>query len=139
MANNYTLFSFFIKLPSEIHKPAVEWLHKKTYPKEEEEDGEEPEYIEFGWQEDGSFLWFNSEESGNPEQVVAVLQLLMDELDIDFTVSFEWAATCSKLRPHEFGGGAVAFSRHHTKWTNTDTTRRQLLEDLNNEARNDST
>ena len=53
------------------------------------------------------YLWIYSEESGNVDQAVLLIQEFLKEFrpaDVHF---LSWSETCSKMRINEFGGGTV--------------------------------
>ena len=57
-----------------------------------------------GW---GRHLWFYAEESGSPDNVAWLVQKFLKRFRPDQCWSLTYAATCSKPRVGEFGGGAV--------------------------------
>lgn len=54
-----------------------------------------------------TIVYLVSEEAGDPEQAAGVLQTYLKEFHPEKSLAFEWACTCSKMRPEGFGGGAV--------------------------------
>lgn len=63
--------------------------------------------------------YFMSEENGDIEQVAVVLRDFLEKFHPDRSVGFEWAATCSKMRPDGFGGGAVFVTAQDIKYMST--------------------
>ncbi len=66
-----------------------------------------------------SALYVASDESGDIEVVVAIVQATMARFDLPGAVHIQWANTCSKLRPGEFGGGAVVITKDDEEWMTT--------------------
>lgn len=64
---------------------------------------------------------FYAEESGNAEQVAAVIQVYLQKFDPKRVHWFAWAYTCSKMRVYEFGGGAVVITATHTRYLDVQT------------------
>lgn len=60
---------------------------------------------------EGNKVWIRHEESINQEHVNALVNALVEELEIDDPVTVSWAYTCSKPRVGEFGGGAFVVVR----------------------------
>lgn len=48
-----------------------------------------------------------TDESGEPQHVVPLVQEYLRRFDPDGSFGFAWADTCSAMRPDEFGGGAL--------------------------------
>ena len=59
---------------------------------------------EGGW---GRHLWLHADDWGNPENAAYVVQKFLKTFRPDQCWSLTYAATCSKSRVGEFGGGAV--------------------------------
>lgn len=68
-----------------------------------------------GW---GRHLWVYAEESGNPDNVAWLVQKFLKKFRPDQCWSLTYAATCSKPRVGEFGGGAVFVTADEIKWQN---------------------
>ena len=140
MANNYLQFSLLVPLKS---KAELNWV-AKTFaaitrlfdsPGELDEKrardlgllgrriiDEQWDYFDVQWSiepaHDDAYigaLWIYAEESGNPDQVAAVLETFLKKFRPSETIVFSWAYTCSKLRPGEFGGGAALVTVDGTK------------------------
>jgi hypothetical protein len=56
--------------------------------------------------EGGTALWIHSDESGDPEHVIAFVLLCAQTFQLKGRWGFEWANTCSKPHLDAFGGGA---------------------------------
>ncbi len=120
MANNYTQFSVSLTLPN---KEAVDYaLDLKQRMDIAHQDGcEEPDDIPREWWPliDGwggfeaeklhpNDLWIHDGgESGDPESAAALVQHLLEKYLPNECFYISWAATCSKPRLDEFGGGAL--------------------------------
>lgn len=52
-------------------------------------------------------MWIYADESGDPDQVAAVLQAYLQKFNPQGSLWFSWAYTCSKIGVNEFGGGAA--------------------------------
>ena len=110
MANNYTLSSSFLTLEEteiEKAKTIVARLESELKPDENGAVDSFSEYLE--WNEDG--LWIRHTESIAMDAVVAVIQVLLDELEIDEPFELSWAYASSKPCIDEFGGGACSLRR----------------------------
>jgi hypothetical protein len=143
MANNYTQFSFGIRLATDEQitwaRNAVAYLNDvgngQREPAEGDEfygilyDPEEPEYIGYEVEVDQVFLpsdgglatglWFHSDESGDMERLVPFVQEFLSRFDPEGSVGASWADTCSAPRVDEFGGGAVYITAEGTEWMST--------------------
>jgi hypothetical protein len=122
MANNYMLFS--VEVP-DLTKEEMTWFKKELLRPSDDEWDKWPEnkqkawlkshgdvnevdlYPDFEWEIDQNSLILFSEECGNLDQVCSLLQAYLREFDPKGHIGVEWAVTCSKMRPGEFGGGAV--------------------------------
>lgn len=56
---------------------------------------------------------------GNLGFVVDFLQAYMLKFKVKGGVGFDWAETCSRSLPGQFGGGAVVVTAFSAEWTNT--------------------
>lgn len=68
---------------------------------------------------DKTDVWFYSEEHGNVEHLALVVQRFLKKFRPDGVWCIEWAEYCSKLRPGEFGGGAVLVTTKSCRYLNT--------------------
>ena len=132
MANNYLQFSECICIEAD----EFEWVEKYlgilgTFIDEDLKDPEtHPDYalyrsvldtfeiepdaesFDFEWNiedrtKNSALLYIFSEESGNLENAALFIQQFLRKFRPDGYVSLTWAATCSKMRAGEFGGGAA--------------------------------
>lgn len=78
----------------------------------------------------GNTVYMYSEESFDSEMVAGFLSAFLRAHNRTDILSFEYAVTCSKPRPGEFGGGAVVISA--TEWDEKTTTslERELREKM---------
>lgn len=140
MADNYTQFSFFVKLEpewrdkvfalyqrleqamgitSDLHDPVYPVKDELTAKSVELADGMD-EWLGFLVDVEDRGLWLRDDNgSASIENAVAFVQTALAWLELDTIVTFSWADTCSKPRLDSFGGGAVAITRHATDWLNT--------------------
>ena len=127
MANSYTQFSFTFP----VNEAEQAWLQAKIdrltaliFGEVEPETEWEEDLVEessFGLVvnfEEGA-AYFMSEESGNVELAIDVVQQFLSHFRPTAAIGFEWANTCSKPRPGEFGGGACLITTTETKFINT--------------------
>lgn len=121
MANNYLLFSFDL---CSLTKEEKDWLTQElqgvdegvfdSWSQEEkvawslEHGCDEPsEWPGFDQEPYGDDIIFYSEESGNLDGLSNLMQRYLKKFHPDECIGIEWACTCSKPRPGEFGGGAI--------------------------------
>jgi len=64
-------------------------------------------------------LWIFSEEGGNIELLASLIHETLNKFNVLGCISISWADYCSKLRPEEFGGGAVVITKDEIKWLST--------------------
>ena len=64
-------------------------------------------------------LWISAEERGDVERVAHLVQKFLRRFRPDQCWSLTYAATCSKLRVGEFGGGAVFVTADTILWQNS--------------------
>ena len=83
----------------------------------------------FHYKPDGRYYLF-SEESGLGNGFDGVLQEILQGLpEKEYPyITYEYACTCSKMRPGEFGGGAMFITRDTINWTNSGSWLRQQEE-----------
>lgn len=125
MADNYLQFSFEIETTQEQR----EWMDKRMVSMFDtpilDDDGNElfSDYYDSGrsWQLEhyNTSTVIYAEECGNTEHLVDFLQMYIREWNIDEPIGVEWAMTCSKMRPNEFGGGACVVWKDHVQWLGT--------------------
>lgn len=133
MADNFLQFSMIVPLPTE---DAVTWCHESLTALDRllhegmpaaseafdkslagliaQAEREEWDHLGFEWSITGSHdkahvaeLWLHADEVGTPENLAAFLRAYLAKFDPTGSLWFSWAATCSKMRANEFGGGAV--------------------------------
>jgi hypothetical protein len=61
-------------------------------------------------------LYLYAEQSGDPDQVAAVLEEYLKKFNPTGVITFSWATTCSKMRIGEFSGGAAVVTATGTKF-----------------------
>lgn len=66
----------------------------------------------------GVYLW---SEYGHLENAANIFQAFLKKFSPDRYFKIEWASTCSKFRPGEFGGGAVFVTADNVEWNSTDS------------------
>jgi len=128
MANNYLQYSTQYDFPREVNQEEADELLLKimkagaeVYAENqlgctiEEEFGEDPDYTDIyvgtSLEIEPKGVWFYAEEGGEPDVVIAMVQVLQDHFEDDRPYVFSWAYTCSKMRLDEFGGGAAGVQR----------------------------
>ena len=77
--------------------------------------------IEVTHDENEETVWVRSENSGDVDYTVDLVQAFLKRFELDLVTGFQWANTCSRPRLDAFGGGAVAISRRNAIWFNTGT------------------
>jgi hypothetical protein len=92
MANNYSGYSFAIKVPNEA---AARWLENQA-----EENGIDTERYQ-------ESLVLSREDSIDLVVVTEFLQLYLKKFAPKDVIGFSWAEWCDKPRVNEFGGGCV--------------------------------
>jgi hypothetical protein len=123
MANNYTQFSVQVPLRKgkHVHAAAVKLIdegYEERRKADEEMRYDDLEAIGFEFQYDGTCgdLYLYAEEHGAPDHVVSYIETLIHRRLALEPVYFEWAYTCSKPRPGEFGGGGALITKDKTYW-----------------------
>jgi len=138
MANYYIAFSFNIKLPKEatdyliaVERAISEWWNTDNEPDDpslasdlitaltEVYPGGADNALDITVEREGDEVAIYSEDGGNIEGTVALLQHVMRKFDIPGIIAFGWANYCDKPRTDAFGGGAVAISKTETRWLDT--------------------
>lgn len=109
MANNYCSFSFIVECSN---KKSAEALVKKLDSAMETEDWLCLEILE----QDVDIVRIAESEGTDLQALANVLQSYLEEWNPTGRIGFTWADHCSKLRPDEFGGGAVFITAKAQDW-----------------------
>jgi len=109
MANNYCSFSFVVECSNE---ESAEALVKRIDSSMHTEDWLCLEILE----RDGNCVHIAEGEGTDLEALANVLQSYLEEWNPTGHIGFTWANYCSKLRPDEFGGGAVFITAKRQDW-----------------------
>lgn len=109
MASNYTSFSFVIQ---DLNKEQVSWLSKKL---SVNEDFAEHRYS----LNEPLDITIYSEGYADLEGLAELLQEFLKNFNLDRSIGFEYACTCSKPRVGEFGGGCMLVSKEDIKLKTT--------------------
>lgn len=64
-------------------------------------------------------LWLFAEENGEPWDAAVFIRYLLKYFQIKQAVTFEFAYTCSSMRPDGFGGGAYFVTADELRWCNS--------------------
>ena len=112
MANHYLQFSVTVT----ANEKTVEWAKKQFAEQSNDDENTGFELESYG---DGELYVFD-EESGDPEAAANFIQEVLQFSDSEQIVLLEFAMTCSKPRPGEFGGGAVLISRERIEYPESD-------------------
>ena len=110
MANNYCQFSFSVPCTKEQGDKLVDMINNGC------PLGSDDKSVEFDsecwcppahakWEP--QHVWIDSEEEGDPNVLVEVLQMWTTQAGYDKPIRFTWASTCSRPRIDEFDGGGV--------------------------------
>jgi len=137
MANNYTQFSFTFVVNGLKAKAWIDRMVDKLA-KAGCDDTEDEEILElcpdWPYYQDAGFrtemqpikgkrsqfeLYVFAEESGNVEHAANFTQAILQRFNPKGVVGFEWAETCDRARPNEFGGGAAVVTATSTKFMST--------------------
>jgi hypothetical protein len=129
MADYWTVFSFAVPLETDDE---IAWAHLAVaLLKARSEDNVEPsdleailpddDWIGYEAEIDDDGLWIHSEECGQPEHVVPLVQEFLLRFRPQDHVGFSWADTCSKPRIDEFGGGACLITAEAVRWMASST------------------
>lgn len=137
MANNYTQFSFAFKVKGIKAKAWIEKMIDKLVKASNDEKADEEILALFPDWEDYQDVGFRtemepaagkknqwelivfSEESGNVDHAANFVQAILQRFDPKGKVGFQWADTCDKMRPDQFGGGAAVVTATSTKFLST--------------------
>ena len=134
MANYYTQLSVEVALPSEkAAQDAVALFAdidkhlEGQFDADTDEEAPWPEELavfkQYEYSSDliveveGSGIWVHDENGGpNVNLLADYLKLVLQKLDPQGSVGFEWAVTCDKHRPDGFGGGAIFVTAQSIDW-----------------------
>ena len=142
MADYFTKFSFVITVTPEqgnwfaqVHRLATELIgHAEDGAAQEGIEGPQDVVlaaldlaekrdgvpcIEVTHDENEGTVWVRSEDSGDVDYTVDLVQVLLKRFELDLVIGFQWANTCSRPRVDAFGGGAVVISRRNVIWFDT--------------------
>lgn len=137
MSNNYTQFSFAFKVKGLKAKAWIDRLVDKLVKASNEEKVDEEileifpdweDYLDVGFRtemepsagEKNQFdLIVFCDESGNVDHAANFVQAILQRFDPKGKVGFQWADTCDKMRPDQFGGGACVVTATSTKFMST--------------------
>ncbi len=74
--------------------------------------------IQLSWERDGAneYLWGRSDQGGDLEMVVRIVQESMRRYGIESVYTIKYAHTCSRPMLNMFEGGGVAFDATRTEW-----------------------
>jgi hypothetical protein len=121
MSNNYTEFSVAVNFTSKQgvryakHKLDAMFAQKEVYQKDP--DGEPDDagctfYAE--WEAKSLILWHD--EYGRVDHAAEFIQKMMQAGHVAEPVTVQWAETCDRARPDNFGGGAVLVTKDKLYW-----------------------
>lgn len=129
MADNYRQFSTVVPLRNEAE---LSWAREIIALLDRWENGGAPQeapdpdnlieslidsdFLGFEIQVSDGDLWIYADQCGTPENVVPIVQAYLRRFDPQGCYAFEWATTCSKMRPDEFSGGAVFITATTDEW-----------------------
>jgi len=113
-------------VPAGLDPAAADWYGARAWRDLESYDPEEDEPVGFEYQflgddQDGKqrHLWFYADEFGSPERIAHLVQKFLRQFHPDRYWTLSYAATCSKPRAGEFGGGCVFVTANKIEWCNT--------------------
>jgi hypothetical protein len=134
MADNYLQFSEEL---CDLTDEEVAWWKNVLRPMEEGEsaaqrlqrlesihyashaaDALEEEWPGFQYTLEGNRLWVYAEESGNVDVVAHLMHAFLKAFRPKSTFTLSWAATCSKMRCAQFGGGGFVAHAKGVQWLN---------------------
>lgn len=142
MANNYMQWSESLRLLEGKPPEARTWLEKALGEQDRVDDDfdydrdwsglpssplapwrdHESESINFRARIEEDDLWVFSEDSGDLEATVCLVQSFLRQWgDGTEVFSIQYSMTCDRPRCGEFGGGAVVFTRDKVRWETTDS------------------
>jgi len=93
----------------------------------------EPYELQLTAVKDTTGLYYLYSEMGAGDLELAFLQWLLERLDpADYPyITYEYAMTCSKMRPGEFGGGAWFLTRNGAEFTGSGMWLREKIKEMN--------
>ena len=105
MADYYTQFSVEVPLPvnDTVGQFARDWFKNEEEQYEEFDDANP--FYGFNYSIDDGGVWIWSDESGDVNSTINVIQKYLKDHSIDGGIYFSWANTCSKPRVDSFSGG----------------------------------
>lgn len=65
---------------------------------------------------DSDCVLIHSDECGDPDLAALIIEMYLRHFHANYGVLLEFAMTCSKMRPGEFGGGAAYVTRFGVDW-----------------------
>jgi hypothetical protein len=145
MSNNYTRFSFAVRLPApaaEFAKELDETIAALYDTEVTKEDRRDPmvliaqrifdahdgndsgcafqiEDLDKPTKSKDKVLYVFAEESGSPDIVGEILRTTLRKFKIPSPITFEWAEYADNSRPGEFGGGAMVITAKRIRAHNT--------------------
>jgi hypothetical protein len=127
VANNYLEYSVEIPFIKGKEEECREWwysVHDPDLPPPDDYErfinayGEEDEFSD-SMEITDSTVYMYAEESGNVESCADLIANYMKHFDINGYFRLEFATTCSRPRPGEFGGGVCCITKDEEYWMNT--------------------
>ena len=129
MADNYLRFSTVVALRDEAQMSWARqvialldgWENGDALQEAEDPDSLidsliDSDFLGFEIQLSDGDLWICADQYGTPENVVPIVQAYLRRFDPQGCYAFEWATTCSKMRPDEFSGGGVFITATTEDW-----------------------
>ena len=126
MANNYTQYSvevvFKTRAGVKYAKSKLEAMFAQKAVYEKDVDAEPDDagctfYAE--WENKSFILWHD--EYGRVDHAAEFIQLMMKAGHVAEPLLVEWAETCDRMRPNDFGGGGVLVTKDKLYWFNPRT------------------
>lgn len=128
MSNNFLQYAVEI---TSLTDDELTWVVNELHWKPDEDpEAELPPW----WDEEATSLGFDfkiyregrevllyAEEHGNVELVAEFIFAFVTKFRPDAIFAVEWAETCDRMKPGEFGGGACLISREGIQWQATST------------------
>lgn len=134
MANNYMEWSAEFAYPEGATPVMQEWLEEACAPldagydpttlapwRDDEEGGDAAFDLTLY---DNSFILTSEAPCADVDKAVLLVQAFWKEFGKgDEFGAISWCVRCDKMRPDQFGGGVVAFTKDTTEWRDTSTLR----------------